>query len=318
MARTTRREFIGAAAAGFALAASGGAAAGDAPRARRMTIDLTCGAIGVSADQREALAFAKKHGFESVAPDAGFLGKLSETELAALRADMQAARVGFGAAGLPVDFRGDETKFRADLAALAPFVRALARAAVTRVGTWVSPGHGTLTYRANFAQHAARLREVARVLGDGGLRLGLEYVGPKTSWSRARFPFIHTLVEMRELIAEIGRDNVGLVLDSWHWYTAGETKADLLALKCAEVVAVDLNDAPAGIAVDAQVDSRRELPAATGVIDVGAFLAALQSIGYDGPVRAEPFNAELRKLPADEAVAATARAMQKAFATIGG
>jgi len=270
----------------------------------------------VSANQREAVAFAKKHGFESVAPDGSFLGALSDAELTALRADMQAAGLVFGAAGLPVDFRGDEAKFRADVAALAPFARALARAAATRVGTWVSPGHGTLTYRANFAQHAARLREVARVLGGEGLRLGLEYVGPKTSWTRARYPFIHTMLEMRELIAEIGRDNVGLVLDSWHWYTAGETVADLLSLANADVVAVDLNDAPAGIAVEAQVDSRRELPAATGVIDIKAFLSALLEIGYDGPVRAEPFNAELRRLPAGEAVAATARAMKKAFEMI--
>jgi hypothetical protein len=33
-------------------------------------------------------------------------------------------------------------------------------------------------------------------------------------------------------------------------------------------------------------------------------------------VRAEPFNAELRKLPAEDAVAATSAAMKKAFATI--
>ena len=51
------------------------------------------------------------------------------------------------------------------------------------MGTWISPGHNHLTYLANFNQHAARLREVAKVLGDHGVRLGLEYVGPKTSWS---------------------------------------------------------------------------------------------------------------------------------------
>ena len=42
----------------------------------------------------------------------------------------------------------------------------------------------------------------------------------------------------------------------------------------------------------------------------------LNRLGYDGPVRAEPFNADLRKMPDEEAVAATARAMKKAFALI--
>jgi sugar phosphate isomerase/epimerase len=154
------------------------------------------------------------------------------------------------------------------------------------------------------------------VLGDHGLRFGLEYVGPKTSWTSAKYPFIHTMAEARELIAEIHRERVGLVLDSWHWYTAGDTTADLLALENRDVVACDLNDAPAGIPVDQQIDSRRELPCATGVIDLKAFLGALMKIGYDGPVRAEPFKAELKSMPKEEAVGLTAEALRKAIALV--
>jgi sugar phosphate isomerase/epimerase len=126
------------------------------------------------------------------------------------------------------------------------------------------------------------------------------------------------MAEARELIAEIGLHNVGLVLDSWHWYTAHETRADLDALAAKDVIAVDINDAPAGREVDEQIDSERELPMATGVIDIKNFLGALEAIGCDAPVRAEPFNAALRKLPPKEAVATTAAAMRRAFAHIGG
>jgi sugar phosphate isomerase/epimerase len=124
------------------------------------------------------------------------------------------------------------------------------------------------------------------------------------------------MAEMRELIAEIGTGNVGLVLDSWHWWQADDTLADVLALKNADVVSVDLNDAPAGLAKDKQLDGKRELPAATGVIEVGAFLKALTQIDYDGPVRAEPFNRTLNELNNEEACAATIAAMKKAFALL--
>jgi ABC-type amino acid transport system permease subunit len=40
----------------------------------------------------------------------------------------------------------------------------------------------------------------------------------------------------------------------------------------------------------------------------------LRKIGYDGPIQAEPFNAALRAMPKDQAVAATAAAMKKALA----
>ena len=52
----------------------------------------------------------------------------------------------------------------------------------------------------------------------------------------------------------------------------------------------------------------------TSSLDLEAFLGALVKIGYDGPVRAEPFNKELNALPNDEAMAAAAAAMKKAFA----
>ena len=169
------------------------------------------------------------------------------------------------------------------------------------------------TYIENFRIHVSRLREVARILKEQKIRLGLEYVGPKTAWSSQLYPFIHTMAEMKELIAEINTGNVGFQLDSWHWWNAGETAADILSLKGSEVIAVDLNDAPAGIPKDQQVDNHRELPCATGVIDVKEFLNALNQIGYDGPVRAEPFNQAVNKMGKDDACSAAAAALKKAF-----
>jgi sugar phosphate isomerase/epimerase len=125
------------------------------------------------------------------------------------------------------------------------------------------------------------------------------------------------MAEMKDLIGEIGRPNVGFVLDSWHWYTAGESKKDLLTLRGDQVVSVDLNDAPAGITVDQQVDSRRELPAATGLIDIRAFLGALKEIGFTGPVRVEPFNEVVRRMAPEQAIAAAKAALDKAFALAG-
>ena len=122
------------------------------------------------------------------------------------------------------------------------------------------------------------------------------------------------MAEMKDLISEIGRDNVGFLLDSWHWYTAQETEADLLSLKASDVVLCHLNDAPAGIPVEQQVDNRRGLPCATGVIDVKTFLGAMIRIGYDGPVVCEPFSQELRQMPPEQVLAAVAAAMKKAVA----
>ncbi len=318
MNESNRREFIRDAAlmglaAGWFLPAMGEETGG---KKRQMTLDLTCGSINVSAKQPEAVELAARHGFESVGADAGYLASLADEPVAELKANLKAKGLVFGAAGLPVEFRQDQGRFDESLKGLPAIARGLERAGVARITTWLTPCDTKLTYIQNFRQHATRLREVAKVLLDHRVRLGLEYVAPKTSWASRRYTFIHTMAEMNDLISEIGGENVGLVLDSWHWWNAGDTAADILSLKGSDVIAVDLNDAPAGIPKDQQVDNRRELPCATGVIDVGAFLSALNHIGYDGPVRAEPFNQAVNQMGKDQACEAAATALRKAFAQI--
>lgn len=61
---------------------------------------------------------------------------------------------------------------------------------------------------------------------------------------------------MLELCDAVG-PNVGLLLDAWHLYTSGHDPADLELLSNQNVVDVHVNDAPAGVAVDDQVDSVR-------------------------------------------------------------
>ncbi len=281
-------------------------------RLRRSRIALTPGSIGVSVkSQRELVDLAHRHRFEAVEPRGDELAALAPDALAALNADLRAKGLVWSATGLPVDFRKDEATFRAGLAKLPALAAGLQRAGVTRIGTWLAPSHPDLTYRTNFDRHTARLREVAAILRDHGLRLGLEYVGTQLLLVGQRYPFVHTLAETRELIAAIGTGNVGLVLDSWHWWTARDTAADLAALGAADVVSVDLNDAPRGIPLEQQKDNSRELPGATGVIDVAPFVAALVAMDYDGPIRPEPFNAALNALDNDPACAAASAALRQ-------
>jgi sugar phosphate isomerase/epimerase len=311
----TRREFMQTTATGLAtlgLGITGGKAADALKSKRKFSLGLSFRLLGVPGDAHQLLDWAAKYGFESIEPPTTFLEGVSENDLREYRQQMKNKNFTWSAFDLPTDFRRSDAEFEQGMQSLPAFARTLQRAEVTRVTTWIMPGDRSLTYQASFRMNARRLREVARVLDDHGIRLGLEYVGPRTAWASNRYPFVHTLAEARELVAEIGKDNVGFNLDSWHWYTAEETRADLLTLRAKEVVMCHLNDAPKGIPVGQQVDNHRELPCATGVIDVKGFLGALIEMGYDGPVACEPFNQELRNMSPEQAVSTVASAMTKA------
>src|SRR5687768_6103991 len=170
---------------------------------RKMTINLMCGMIGVRANQQAAIELAHAHGFESVEAMPNDLARMSADEVKNLLVGMKSKNLVFGASGLPVEFRRDECAFQESMKSLPRLAAGLQRAGVTRVGTWISPASNSLTFLQNFKQHARRLREVAEVLRDHGLKLGLEYVGTRTIRDRMHYEFIHTMSETKELLAEI-------------------------------------------------------------------------------------------------------------------
>jgi sugar phosphate isomerase/epimerase len=282
---------------------------------RQFTLNLVTGMIGVTAKtQAEVNALAAKHGFESVEARGVELAAMTPDDLARLKEGMQRDGMVWGAGFLPNDARADAPTFPDAIKSLPAFAAGLQRAGVTRVGTWISPGSDELTYLQNYKRHVERIGLIAGILDDHGIRFGLEYIGTPGLRRARRFAFIHSMTEARELFADVGAQNLGFVLDSWHWWTARETGEDLRRVRNRDVVAVDLNDAPAGIALDDQKDNQRELPAATGVIPIRDFVQALVEMGYDGPARAEPFNAALNALDNDEACAKTMAALKAAIA----
>ncbi|GAA1489848.1 sugar phosphate isomerase/epimerase family protein [Brachybacterium sacelli] len=280
-----------------------------------MFSNLSAGALGLPLVHTTAIDLAAAHGFGGVDPDPEYFRSLGSTgAVAEHAAEVRERGLEWGMAGLPVPLDAPAARFREALVDLPAALELLQAAGVTRVGTWIRPMHDSLDHRQNWRLHAGRLSLVAELLADAGLRLGLEYIGPKTFWSTERFPFIHGLREARELIADSGATNVGLILDSYHWYTAGESAEDLAGLTDADIVSVDINDARDDRERDEQQDLDRRLPYATGVIDLAGFMAAVHTAGYTGPVKVEPFMKELAEQPVDEVLADISARLDRAVA----
>ncbi|MFH1084271.1 MAG: sugar phosphate isomerase/epimerase family protein [Chloroflexota bacterium] len=205
--------------------------------------------------------------------------------------------------GLPVAWTKDD-QWQADLAEL-PKLAALGRElGCTRTATWVTPSYDNMNFDAAWRWHVARFRPIAQVLDDYGCCLGLEFIGPKTSRDRRAYPFVYTLGGMMAMASEIGTGNVGLLLDAWHLYTSGGANDDLDSIAAKDVVTVHVNDAPAGVAVNDQIDNIRRLPMETGVIDLPGFMRKLALMGYDGPITPEPFSQRANELAAQNPLAA--------------
>lgn len=274
--------------------------------------NLNLGAIGVKATLSESIDYARRFGFVGIDFSITEAVTLAETiGMDGVRNLFEDAGVFPGSWGFPVNYRQDEATWREGLMLLPKQAEFALELGCARTATWILPASDERNFQDNFNFHVNRLRPAAQILADYGCRFGLEFIGPKTLRTPRKYNFVYTMDGMLALCAAIGTGNVGLLLDVWHLYTAHGTLDDARRLTRDDVVTVHVNDAPAGIAIDDQIDNVRALPGETGVIDIKGFMEALRALGYDGPVTAEPFSQRLHALSPDAAIQETADAMSK-------
>jgi sugar phosphate isomerase/epimerase len=262
-----------------------------------MIKNLSPGAIGIRGlSLPESIELASKSGFGGIDFSIREAAALADEHgVAYVRHLFEDGGVLPGQWGLPVAWNRDD-QWEKDLEQL-PRLAALGRdLGCTRTSTWCPPCSDDREVGENFAWHAARFRSIAEVLGARGCRLGIEFIGPKTLRAGHKYEFIYTLEGMMELAEAIGTGNVGLLLDAWHLYTSGGSIHDLDQITAEDVVTVHVNDAPAGVARDEQIDNVRRLAMETGVIDLPGFMRKLDDMGYDGPVTMEPFSERINAI----------------------
>lgn len=264
---------------------------------------------------QQGLALAERHGFGGYdAQLAPIHEEVSRHGADAVRALYFQHGLRIGAWNLPfMPYRVSEAEWRAGIAALPPQLASASALGARRAGMWILSGSDERAYDENFAFHVARFQPIAALLADHGIRLGLEFIGPLTSQKAFKHPFVRSLREILALGRAIG-PNCGVLIDAWHWHAAGGTRDDLRVLTRDLLVHVHIDDAPLGVPRDELRDDRRKLPCTTGVIDIDGFMQALANADYDGPVTAEPFDAEVNALPGEQSAALTAKTTRDAVA----
>jgi sugar phosphate isomerase/epimerase len=227
---------------------------------------------------------------------------------------LQQNRMQIGAINLPIQWRMQEEQFREGLNLLVQDAEAASRVGCTIGTSYISPS--TKQNAAPFMAAAIkRLRICAEILDAFGIKLALEFVGPHHLRTIENNVFIWTAEDTLTMIEAIGRRNVGLLYDSFHWHTNGLTVKDILKLDQSQIVHVHINDAPLLPIADI-LDNDRRYPG-EGSVDLVGFLQALKQIGYQGVVSQEVLLKQPPQESVEELIRKSGVGMQKIFASAG-
>jgi 2-keto-myo-inositol isomerase len=148
------------------------------------------------------------------------------------------------------------------------------------------------------AESVKVLRDLAGIAAPFGVSLAFEFLG--FGWCSVR-----TLEACWEIVAETGRDNVGLVIDTCHFYAGGSSLAAIERTDPRKIFIFHINDVEERPKETIE-DARRLLPG-EGVIPLADILERLHRIGFDGLCSIELFRpAYWERDPAELARAAHA------------
>ena len=129
---------------------------------------------------------------------------------------------------------------------------------------------------------ADNLKRIAEHAIPKDIRLGLEPMGHVQKCSR-----VPEALEVLEL-SGLG-EHVGLVVDCFHYFRAGQDVSAISAIGSDQIVVVHVNDA-LDLPIEQLVGNKHRAYPGHGIFDVVGFCEAILSTGYNGPYSTEIMN----------------------------
>lgn len=152
------------------------------------------------------------------------------------------------------------------------------------------------------------LEELGRIAAEQGVALAFEFLGqPLCS--------VQTLEQAAEIVTRLARANVGLVLDSFHFYAGGSKIESIDALDAQKLFIFHINDAE-DLPREQLEDSHRLLPG-LGILPLKEITSALRRINYDRVVSVEIFRPEYWERDPLELAREARSAVKKVLAEAG-
>jgi|RhiMetdeSRZDD1v2_1073273.scaffolds.fasta_scaffold78606_4 2-keto-myo-inositol isomerase len=127
------------------------------------------------------------------------------------------------------------------------------------------------------------LNELSEIAGPHDVSLGFEFLG-QTDCS------VQTLDLADEIVKRVNRNNIGLVLDAFHFYAGGSTIEMIEALDPKRLFIFHIDDAE-DLPREKLTDAHRLLPG-IGILPLREIINAFRRIGYDANASVELFRPE--------------------------
>ena len=142
---------------------------------------------------------------------------------------------------------------------------------------------GPKTDEETIAESVRVLNELADIAEPYGIKIGFEFLGEAGN-------SVQTLDLGSKIVDLVGRESVGNVMDTYHFYAGGSSYEAIDRLDPKKLFIFHINDAED--MPKAELNDSKRLYPGLGILPIKEIKEHLDGIGYDGPVSVEIFRPE--------------------------
>ncbi len=242
--------------------------------------------LGINGRQSELIELALTYGFNAMDVD------MQEMLRRALRTSTQdatkyldaATDLSVGGFEIGVDLDADEDAFISQVGSLNPIADLAKQLGGRCAYTRLPAATDRLPYHEYFEVQKGRLRDIAEILAERGIKLAIGFRAAKELEQGKQFPFVRDVEGFLALVNAVAGTNVGCLLDTWDWVVGGGAMDQLTELGDNQIIAVRLGSVPADVDPSKAESKDRVLPEKQGPINHVKLIAHLKSIGFEGTV----------------------------------
>jgi sugar phosphate isomerase/epimerase len=248
-------------------------------------------ALGLaSCPLNELVELALTHRFGGLEIDLeDFQRQVESRGMASAKRYLASAALKISSLQLPMEWDLHEADYPQQIERLKKFVPIVNELGCQLLVTHVHPGSNFRVYHENFEFHRRRLSEIADLLGEHDIRLGLTFSAIPSEQAAFSQPFLSTFEGLTTLVRTMTTNNVSVVVDVWHWAVSQGTLAMIEQLGVGRIADVRLADFPETmVSLETIRAEDRVLPGENPRIGFATILQTLKGMDYRGAITPYP------------------------------
>lgn len=234
--------------------------------------------LGITGRQSELIELALTYAFRGMEVNMMDMLKRSQrTSFEDAAKYLRAAEIKIGTFDTGVDLDTTDDEFATQLAQVHPLAEVAQQLDADTATLRLPAATDVAAFPEFFETVTKRINQIAAVLAEKNIRLGLAFSAGAEKLEGKQFPFVNTVESFLALVKNVSADNVGYVIDTWDWHVGGGNMDQIKAVPTDKIFAVRYGELTEDATPDTAKSADRILPTVEGPlnhVELTKYLAA--------------------------------------------